>query len=49
MHKLEIGLELLEAVIKIILTASHPHNSHATIQNVVDALNQVKTVQNEGS
>lgn len=47
MKKLEIGLELLEAVIKIILTASHPHNSHATIQNVVNALNTVKTNENQ--
>lgn len=42
MKKFEIGLELLEAVVKIILTASHSHNSHATIQNVIDALNEVK-------
>ena len=47
MKTLEIGLDLLEAVIKIILTASHPHNSYATIQNVVDALNTVKNNESQ--
>lgn len=43
MNMLEVSLELLEAVVRIILTASHPHNSHATVQSVVDALNAVKS------
>lgn len=43
MNKLEVSLELLEAVVKIILTASHPHNSHATVQTVVDALNAARS------